>query len=396
MKVSQLIMLMIKINIFIDYQETFQKCLSDTQIETFKILVWLLQVHKNVKIERLAANFPLPILYESRRKHIQRFLNSTGMSVSALWMPIIQSIINHYVKVGSKLILIIDRTQWRDNNLLMVSILWRRRSLPIFWLLLDNIGASSLQKQQAVIRPVIKLFRNYNLFIIGDREFHSVELAFWLKNNYKDLKFAFRFKQDTNIKRGKEKYYPLSDLNLYPGMRLFFPNTKVTKNKGFGRYNVAICWKRKYKSKQLKEPWCILTNINDLKSVIELYSKRIGIEAMFKDCKTGGYNLEGSYANTQRLTSLILLIAIAYTIASLKGQYWQDVRNQKYISRLTEENRKVKRHSSFWIGLYGLSWIISHEFCLEFVNKLIKHNRNKLNFYNQGRSALNIIKSDSI
>ena len=41
----------------------------------------------------------------------------------------------------------------------------------------------------------------------------------------------------------------------------------------------------------------------------------MGIEAMFKDCKTGGYNLEGSQANTQRLTNLVLLIAIAYTVS---------------------------------------------------------------------------------
>jgi hypothetical protein len=34
-----------------------------------------------------------------------------------------------------------------------------------------------------------------------------------------------------------------------------------------------------------------------------------GIEAMFRDCKSGGYNLEGSQANSQRLTNLILLIA---------------------------------------------------------------------------------------
>jgi hypothetical protein len=30
----------------------------------------------------------------------------------------------------------------------------------------------------------------------------------------------------------------------------------------------------------------------------------MGIEAMFKDCKSGGYNLEGSRANNQRLTNL--------------------------------------------------------------------------------------------
>ena len=34
---------------------------------------------------------------------------------------------------------------------------------------------------------------------------------------------------------------------------------------------------------------------------------------MFKDCKSGGYNLERSRGNAQRLTNLILLIALAYT-----------------------------------------------------------------------------------
>jgi len=48
--------------------------LSKTQLLTLEIVVWLLQVHKNVKIERLAAHFPLPIKYESRRRHLQRFL----------------------------------------------------------------------------------------------------------------------------------------------------------------------------------------------------------------------------------------------------------------------------------------------------------------------------------
>ena len=31
----------------------------------------------------------------------------------------------------------------------------------------------------------------------------------------------------------------------------------------------------------------------------------MGIEAMFKDYKTGGYNLEGSKANVQGLTNLV-------------------------------------------------------------------------------------------
>ncbi|NEP08532.1 MAG: hypothetical protein F6K25_24000 [Okeania sp. SIO2G4] len=61
------------------------------------------------------------------------------------------------------------------------------------------------------------------------------------------------------------------------------------------------------------EPWYLLTNLNYLDEVLKNYRSRMGIEAMFKDGKTGGYNLEGSQANMQRLTNLILLIAIAYT-----------------------------------------------------------------------------------
>jgi hypothetical protein len=49
-------------------------------------------------------------------------------------------------------------------------------------------------------------------------------------------------------------------------------------------------WKRKYKGKQEDEPWYLLTNLPDLKNAIKIYSQRYGIEAMFKDCKIGGYN----------------------------------------------------------------------------------------------------------
>ncbi|MFO0142518.1 MAG: hypothetical protein ACK513_14145 [Aphanizomenon sp.] len=40
---------------------------------------------------------------------------------------------------------------------------------------------------------------------------------------------------------------------------------------------------------------------------------------MFKDCQTGGYNLEGSQASPDRLVRIILLIALAMTSAWLQG-----------------------------------------------------------------------------
>jgi hypothetical protein len=50
---------------------------------------------------------------------------------------------------------------------------------------------------------------------------------------------------------------------------------------------------------------------------------------MFKDCQTGGYNLEKSHANNQRLTTLILLIAIAYSCVLPTGKKNQEYGNSK-------------------------------------------------------------------
>src|SRR6476469_10365914 len=88
------------------------------------------------------------------------------------------------------------------------------------------------------------------------------------------------------------------------------------------------------------------------------YRCRSGIEAMFKDCKTGGYNLEKSHACDDRLKTLILLIALAYSCAILQGRKLKLMGIQKYIGRLTERLRSQPRHSSFWVGLYGQCWVV--------------------------------------
>ena len=155
------------------YESYFTKYLTPTQFEALRILLWLLMVHKQVRIERLAACFPLPILYESRRKHIQRFLVLSALSIPKLWFPLIKFIIHKEFKIGSRLIITIDRTQWKDKNVFVVAVIWKKRALPIYWQLLNKRGASKLAEQQALIQPVLCLLKNYELVIIGDRELQA-------------------------------------------------------------------------------------------------------------------------------------------------------------------------------------------------------------------------------
>jgi uncharacterized membrane protein len=144
---------------YLDYLKTY---LPDSELLTLQILVCLLQAHRQVRIERLASSFPYPIKCESRRKKIQRFLILPRLSLPLLWFPLIKKIISTQFKKGDRLILTIDRTQWKSNNISMVSVIWKKRALPIYWLLLSKQGSSNFYEQVATIRPVLRLLFEYD------------------------------------------------------------------------------------------------------------------------------------------------------------------------------------------------------------------------------------------
>jgi hypothetical protein len=136
----------------------------------------------------------------------------------------------------------------------------------------------------------------------------------------------------------------------------------------------------------------LLTNLPDLNTALKIYAQRFGIEAMFKDCKTGGYNLEASQANPDRLLRLILLIALAMTSAWLHGQRTKFQHQESYICRSQEQNRTQKRHSNFWIGLYGQNWIVAWHECQAWVEELVAFSRNKQAYSQRDLRAMKLIQ----
>ncbi|MEH2279586.1 MAG: hypothetical protein V7K40_33675 [Nostoc sp.] len=72
------------------YQNCFQNVLKPTQYKMLEILVMLLQFHKTVTREKLATVLPQAILFQSRRKSIQRFLLLPQLSIQFLWFPVVK------------------------------------------------------------------------------------------------------------------------------------------------------------------------------------------------------------------------------------------------------------------------------------------------------------------
>ena len=175
----------------------------------------------------------------------------------------------------------------------MISLIEDKRAVPVYWIILAKKGCSNLQEQKALICPVLQMFKGYRLLLLGDREFHSIKLANWLHS--KQINFVLRQKKSTYIRQTNHPYQRLESLGLVPGVSFLLSDIQVTKQTGFSKFNLAGYYPRRYRGKVEPSGWYLLTNLGSLKTAIKAFKHRSGIEAMFKDCKTGGYNLEAAH-----------------------------------------------------------------------------------------------------
>jgi Transposase DDE domain len=374
------------------YSKHLKKQFNYPQYLVLLILINLLQNLKTVRLEELARRFPVPIQLRSRVKKIQRFLSLEQFNIKQLWFPILITWIKQEWNLQKVIYLVIDRSQWRTINLLMISMVYKRRAIPVYFAILDKKGNSNLAQQQQVLLPVLELLKDYKITVLGDREFCGVELGRWLLQAQK-VNFSLRLKKNEYVELEEQIWFQLSDLGLTPGMSCYYQGVKVTKTKGFGGFNLAAKWKRNYRGKYSQETWFILTNLNSLSTATSAYAKRMGIEEMFRDFKRGGYNLEITRVTDSRLISLILLICLSYSLSTFVGQSIKSKGISKYVSRPTERERTNLRHSSFSIGLHGQNWLDSIVFFQDVVQELLHFSAHKLPYYLKGMRAVSLIQS---
>jgi Transposase DDE domain len=391
------------------YQTTLRAHLNESQYLTLQLLLLLLQAHHQVKLSILASVFPQPIQYQSRKRNLQRFLVLPQLSVKLLWFPLIKYWIRQ-AQTGRNLnrdqrrrlsklqhqkygywIIAMDRTQWKGRNVFMVSLIWGTHALPLYWELLEQVGNSDLNAQKRLLKAVLPLFKNYRVLVLGDREFHSPKLAQWL--DQRGISFALRQKKDFHFQQAEQAdYQVLKDLGFKPGMSKFYQGIRCNKGDGIGPFNLAIYWKRKYNNAGAKDPWYILTNLPTLKQALAVYRCRWGIEQLFKDCKSGGYNLEDTKVNDKRFLALVLLIAMAYSLATLHGQEMRQFGIDIYAGRINEHTDKTPRQSDFSLGLYGQRWIYGMELWHDWVLRLIALKPHKWLYFQRGFYALSLMQ----
>ena len=122
-----------------------------------------MQSEKQVRLERISREFPCLITAESRRRKLQTCLDLPNLTIELIWFPLITYWLTTYCRVGQSLSIAIDISQWGCINLFMVSLIWERRSILLYWSLLSKFGSSNFEEKTTNLQQTLPLFSGYKV-----------------------------------------------------------------------------------------------------------------------------------------------------------------------------------------------------------------------------------------
>src|ERR687886_1685567 len=152
-----------------------------SQLDTLALVVASATQTQSAHLGALARSLPLPPTQDSKEQRIRRFLDNAHITQADHYRPIARAALAGVTHQRGDLAL--DRVLLnQQHNLLVASVGFRRRSVPLAWQALDHVGSSDLEDQKAVLTAALaELPKGTKVTVHADSEFRSVALFAWLR-----------------------------------------------------------------------------------------------------------------------------------------------------------------------------------------------------------------------
>lgn len=260
---------------------------------------------KSNQLPTIARHTPDEAKAESRVKRYSRWLQNERTGYEAYYLPFAQEILAKLAKIRP-LVFMIDGSEVGHNCItLMISLVYRKRALPIVWLVVEGCKGhlSETLHLDLLERLQLVLPEDYQAIFLGDGEFDGVELQAALQS----LNWTYVCRTAKNVLLYEEGTFSFNDLLLRPGDCVSIPNAYFTAQ-AYGPVTVVGWWKKGY-----KEPIFLITNFDLAHEACYWYAKRFQIETFFSDEKSRGFNLHKSHlSDPERLARLLVAACLAY------------------------------------------------------------------------------------
>jgi hypothetical protein len=280
-----------------------------TQARNFVWLMVGIYESGSVHLSKIAGKIPGQAKQVSLTRRLSRFLDNPAIRVREWYEPIARQWLQSQWSCLGEIRLIVDGTKVGcGHQLLMVSLAYRKRAIPIAWTWIKQVrGHSDATMQLALLNYVRRLLPvGAVVFLVGDCEFGPVETLKWLDQWH--WYYVLRQKSDTCLW--------FNHLNEWKTFGSFVNRAGESHWLGPGYLtakqiyptNLLIHWQGGEDG-----PWCLATNLPDREMALRYYRRRMWTEEMFGDMKKHGFDLESTMLrNFIRLSRLTLAVAYLY------------------------------------------------------------------------------------
>jgi hypothetical protein len=300
---------------------------------------------KEVQLPKIALHIPWESSLTNLVQRLERLLKNPRFHEHQLWAPLAKDLLAQAKRDTIRLVM--DRTDINDRHwLLVVSLVFKGRTIPLAWSILEDEGASSYGEQEALLERVLDWIpEGSQVVLLADREFDSIALMdFCLTEGWH---FCFRIRCDRwlHLLNG-ERFQPKS-LSLKPGKSRYFK--KVFPN---GLDGEALSLSCRFEG---KEAWYILSDLPAGGSILSHYAQRFATEETFRDWKSAGFHLENTHLVVpERVSRLLFCLCLAHLWC-----LWWGARALRGGQRCELERRKERSLSVFQMGLRLLTRYIT-------------------------------------
>jgi hypothetical protein len=318
-----------------------------SQLDTLAVVLVGITQSVSAQLSAIARAMPLDTTQDAKEQRLRRLLDNERITQADHYQPIAQAALSGLK--GQRVNLLIDRVLLRDHhNILVVSIGFRRRSIPLAWKALDHRGASGLIDQQDLLTQALALLpEGVRVMVHGDSEFRNQALFHWLREQGHDVMLGVT---------GGTTVYDRADADG-PGMSLeghvgtsaeivYLPQVYLTQER-HGPVNVLAWWDKDDEGRPLIR--ASMTNLPATRRTYRRGKRRMWIETVFRDWQSGGFHLDRSgITDRDRLERLLLPLVIAYLWLVSIGRW---VVKRGYRRLIDDGTARTWHYSLFQLGV---------------------------------------------
>jgi hypothetical protein len=205
---------------------------------------------------------------------LRRLLDNPAIRVREWYEPVARQWLQAQYAVLREVRLIVDGTKVGfAHQLLIVSIAYRRRAIPIAWTWVRHVrGHSTASKQIALLSYVSSLLpAGAAVFLVGDTEFGAVEVIKQL-NEWRWY-YVLRQKINTSVWTEADQVWKSFGDYVHKAGQSFWLGAGNLTRSGIYPVNLLAHWKS-----DEKEPWCLATNLPNKGMALAFYQRRPWIE----------------------------------------------------------------------------------------------------------------------